>query len=156
MNRLVISIFSILIFISSCEKDEWDYRDEYTGNYELEINYIHTIYEGTDFSDFHIIRIDTTYVYNGSVKKSDEFNNRIIVDWGNDTIYTDYYAGIITQQTSFEIDSSGNLNFPEPTMMYFSSSYIRNDTIMFHISIEHGLAGALYEIWRVQGLKRKK
>jgi hypothetical protein len=86
MKKISLIGFLIIVFISSCEKDETDYRDKYVGEYNFEIRHTQNTYCGGDLGHLCITYSDTGYSYIGSVRKSDTCNNEVIVDWGNDTV----------------------------------------------------------------------
>src|ERR1700690_1457139 len=112
MKGLVSNLILILFLISSCKKDQTDYRDKYLGEYYFAIEYIHNTPEGHFPSDWNIVTIDTSYSYSGYIAKSDAYKNKIIVDWGYDTIININDVAY-TQKSNYTIDLKGNLSMPE-------------------------------------------
>jgi hypothetical protein len=124
------------------------------GNYYFEIEYSYPTYSWIDsipvgFTDWH----DTNYTYNGSINKSKKSYNKIIVDWGNDTLAITNNV-VFTQKSEFTIDSEGILSYPEyypgfGNTCLFKPSYIKDDTIKFLI----GSGGLGYYVkWQVNGI----
>lgn len=151
MERISAILIFIMILAGSCKKDkvEPDYRDKFTGNYSFCINYIHTLVDASNYPQIKIYSIDTSYSYDGSVVKSDEAFNKVLVDWGNDEMKMTT-EGVYTQKSSIIIDSAGNLTTPGKWHL----GNIKEDSINFSIWNENGMAGMLYSIWKVKGIKK--
>ena len=148
---MAISFF-LFFLITSCEKEsQQDYRDIYVGKYKFYIKYSFPI--GNWIDSIHgYIRVDSNYVYEGSIIKSND-DNKIIVDWGNDTIAGDGIR-VFTQKSELSVDSIGNLSYPSyPNVghtRFWPPCYIMQDTLKFTI----GNGGLMYfSIWEVFALK---
>ncbi|MFZ4798139.1 MAG: hypothetical protein ACOYMA_11645 [Bacteroidia bacterium] len=151
-NILTIVIFFAILF-TACSKEEIksDYRDIYIGNYTFYILHGYPVFM-PDKGYFRTI--DTNYTYNGSIKKSNN-TNKIIVDWGKETILS-VPPIAYTQKSELTIDSNGNLSYPEyPTWAnhrFMEPAFIKGDTIKFIITA--GGNPTLFE-WKVTGIKKK-
>jgi hypothetical protein len=155
MNKILILLL-ILISIIACEEEVLDYRDKYTGNYKFEITYSYPIYVWVDSLQMNwIYWNDTSYFYNGFIKKSANSENRILIHWGKDTLCIINNI-VYTQTNEIIVDSSGILSYPEYSIGGHTSlsfpAYLRNDTARF--IFESGGLGA-YETWNVIGIKNK-
>ena len=134
-----------------------DYRNQWMGTYDFNIAYSYPTFLPHPEIDGAVIIVykDTTYFYLGSVGKSASHSNKILVDWGNDTIGTVNYK-LFTQKSELTIDSSGELSYPEYGGFgyneFFPPAYIKGDTICFIICC--GGLGA-HESWNVKGQKIK-
>jgi hypothetical protein len=151
-NNAVLEVF-LVFFVASCEKEtQHDYRDIYVGKYDFDIK--HYFPTGSYIDSIHdYIWEDSNYSYEGSVIKSDE-KNKIIVDWGNDTLAGDG-TRVFKQKSELAVDSTGNLSYPfYPEVghtRFWPPSYINHDTLRFTI----GSGGMMYySIWEVYALKR--
>lgn len=82
--------------------------------------------------------------------KSPDFDNKILIDWGRDTIFR-FNGMVFTQKTEIGIDSSGNLEQLDPNIE--SEGYMHEDTIRFYLLLEGGMGGRLSSDWIVTGLK---
>jgi hypothetical protein len=145
--KILYAVLLVKLLVQSCEKDKSDFRNEMTGNYQF------TIEMGGYPPSY---TVDTILFYDGYIQKSDRHNDRIIVDWGNDTIGK--IDGIyFSQKSEFIVDENGNLEFPDwygSGNTYFGkSSFVRNDTISFFISI--GGLGS-WKNWDVLGIKSRE
>jgi len=122
-----------------------DYRNKWVGSYDFTIKYASSLYG------------DTTYSYSSSITKSIFYSNKILVDWGNDTLVT--LNGVTyTQKSELTVDTNGVLTYPEyggysGYFLYNTSySYINGDTIRFGISAS---SLGFSRCWEVIGLKIK-
>ncbi len=123
------------LLMTGCDflnNEQPDYREKYIGNYSFTINHHFVISVGADSSAW----IDTTYAYLGNISIVDSSKEKILVDWGSDTIFS---AGDIfwTQKSNLTVDSFGNLTWPEYGdyyRTYFLGGEIKNDIIEFWIS----------------------
>jgi hypothetical protein len=144
-------IVFLMVFIPGCEKEDSDYRDKFTGRYDFEIENDYNILHYISPGEIYFTNFDTVFSFTGKVSKSQNFDNKILIDWGRDTILrindTSY-----TQKTEFEIDSGGNLKQLDPGI--YSGGYIHRDTISFYISSSGGMGGLLFSEWTVKGLKK--
>ena len=155
MARFIKLLFVLIVFFSSCKKNdtELDYRDQFIGNYTFENIYSYPTDDSIRIYKYKSIN----YKYNGSIKKTDGFDNKITVDWGNDTIGI-IISEIYTQKSDLTVDSIGNLSFPEYSHhalgnTYFNlPSYIRGDTIKFNFTYGGHM---WFNIWDVKGIKKK-
>lgn len=129
-----------------------DYRNQWVGAYDFTIRY-HT------YLPYPFENEDTTYSYSGSIAKSVSYSNKILVDWGDNTIGGNNDV-VFTQKSELTVDSNGKLTYPEYDIYesynwYFYGtpySYISGDTIRFGISTG---AAAFALRWEVLGLKTK-
>jgi hypothetical protein len=151
-NRLTI-LAMISVIIISCEKDDWDYRNKYTGDYNFGILYAYTTFEGDYMYDGHFVKHDTTYFFNGSVKKSLLNPNEVKIDWGTKVLSIEG-NNVNQQKTQLRIDSDGTLTCPYISEGFNQPAYIHADTIKFTFSTGNGMAHQLYSLWNVTGLKR--
>jgi hypothetical protein len=146
LNRLSIISF-MLISLFACKKDEpVDYRDIMIGNYNFTIKY-------SSFPPSSLYK-DTSLNFNGLIYKSNEFDNKIIVDWRPDSISFDGDNYYTQRKLELTVDKEGNLSFPEyhsiDNTRFSPDSYIRNDSINYWIS-SGGMGRAF--IWDVLGTK---
>jgi hypothetical protein len=138
------------ILITSCEIDDWDYRNKFTDDYIFEITYSYTTYVG-DVSNGYFVSGDTTYFYAGSVKKSVLNPNEVNVNWGNNILSIEGDE-IDQHKTRFQIDSDGILSSPEISEGLHRPAYIHGDTIRFIFYTGNGMAHQLSSTWMVIGL----
>jgi len=144
---------------SACKKEPVDYRDKWIGSYSFQIEYTYpTFIPHPEIPDhILIVYIDTTYTYSGSVKKSAQHHNKIIVDWGTDTIkWNGVDMTFFDQKNEITIDENGVLTYPEyggtENNMFYPPADIKGHTIRF--TITRGGLGA-YGSWHVNGVKNK-
>ncbi len=157
--KTVLKLCLCLIFLfTSCKKEDkgYDYRDKYIGKYDFNIKYSYPNYKWVDSLQYYIVIYrDSNYFYSGFVLKSDFHYNKIIADWGSDTIAI-INNNVFTQKSEFTIDSIGNLCYPEyggsGHSHLYPPSYIYGDTMCFTIC-SGGLGS--YSCWNVNGLKIK-
>ena len=156
MSKTLIFFLLPFCFVA-CEKEEpqiENYRDKYVGDYTFQITYTYPVgYWVEEIQGNAYTWKDTTYYYSGSIKKSTTFD-RILVDWGNDTLITIDNTTFI-QKNEMIVDSLGNLSYPEyngtgNTNFHLPAS-IENDSIEFHFAAG-GLG--LYVSWSVTGIKK--
>lgn len=152
MKKLSILLVLIGLIILSCEKDDWDYRNKYTGDYDFEIICSNTTFEGDSYSG-HFVSHETTDWYSGSVKKYLLQTNKIKVDWGTGTLSIEA-DHVDKNRTLLSVDSEGKLSFPELVDGFLQPAYIHGDTIQFIFYTGNGMAHQLSTSWHVTGLKR--
>jgi hypothetical protein len=146
----IVNILLLLALIVSCEKEDSDYRDKFTGSYNFEIEHHYSILFNSSPSEIHIKYIDTVFSYSGKVTRSSDFENKILIDWGSDTLFR--INGVTyTQKTEFVTDSMGRLNQLDPN--WDSGGYFNGDTIKFYLYSYGALGGRLFSDWSVTGLK---
>ena len=151
-NRFQFAIVYFLsILLLACTKDEpVDYRDKMTGEYSYTIKY-NTVPPS-------ILYKDTSLSCNGFINKSNEFDNKIIIDWGPDSISFDGVNLFTEKKFELTVDMEGNLSYPEYHMFHNNTqfshdAFIRNDSINYWIS--SGGKGMAF-IWNVSGIKTSK
>jgi len=146
MNKLILIII-LLSGILSCEKNDPDYRDNYTGNYTFMIEKISRTLTG----DVFVMRYDTSF-YTGSVKKATS-PDEIAVNWSNDSIDIEGGASLDRSHTIMTIDENGNLDCDVNDDAFWKPAYIHSDTIRFTFYCGKGMAHKLWIEWNVTGLK---
>jgi hypothetical protein len=148
MKSWIVLLSILILGAASCTKDDdYDYRDKYTGNYRFEIHYVYPTFP----SIMELVYVDTGYYYDGIIEKSTQFKNKIIVDWGNDTVYDSNV--LVWQKSELTVDSMGILTYPEIDDNYvrFSQrSNISGDSILFDYSIGNRFTAS----WHVLGIKQ--
>jgi len=134
MKLKIIFLLSLSFLLLCCEKES-DYRDKMTGTYSFKIRYGFVPYYRDSFKN-----------YTGYVKKSENFANKVIVQWGVKIEKQDV--------TALTVDEYGGLSFPDRDRNtdFDLESFIRNDSIKFFIT-NGGLGAWMY--WDVVGLKTK-
>jgi hypothetical protein len=152
MKSYRVILWLIPVLLTSCEKEDFDYRYEYTGKYHFEIEQKHTGYVGDEYSG-HFETTTSNNSYNGSVRIYLLQSNELKVDWGTKTFYT--YGGEIDQHKAYlTVDSEGNLDCPDASAGFGTPAYIHGDTIQFAFFSSGGMAGRVGTSWHVTGLKR--
>ncbi len=149
LEQFIIITF-ILISLFACKKDEpVDYRDKMMGTYFFTIEY-------NSFPP-SILYKDTSISFNGFIYKSNEFDNKIIVDWRPNSISFDGDNYYTQRKLDLTVDKEGNLCFPEyhsiNNTRFSPDAYIRNDSISYWIS-SGGKERAF--VWDVLGIKTSK
>ena len=126
--RMFFTFISLLVLITSCEKDESDYRNKYVGIWKFHV-------EKSSFNMGDSSSYNDTIIYQGKLEHG-EFENEIFIK------YTD------TDSLIFEIDKNGM--FSELPTHYCSGEFIRLDSV--HLFLRWGgLGGAMTHI--VNGIK---
>ncbi len=150
MDKLFKYLFLLVTIIMSCKKIDSDYRDKYIGNYTFNVIYTYPILRSDT-----VFGISQEYSYNGSIRKTDGFNNKITVDWGKDTIWA-FSLEVIEHRCVLTIDSSGVLSYPTYPDMdnnnFYSPAYIKGDSIKFNFSAG---GNAMFSTWTIKGFKKK-
>lgn len=150
----LLMILSTLFCFASCEPD--DYRDKYVGDYEYEIDYYYPTYVWHDSLQTWMLQwYDSIYSYSGYIQKSTNYDDRLLVHWGTETLFS-INGTRFTKTNELVVDANGNLSYPEYyggpyTTFGNHPSYIKNDTIRFDIC-SGGLGG--YSDWTVVGVKQ--
>jgi hypothetical protein len=143
-------------FIVSCEKDENDFRDAYIGEYNFSINLVKNSFEyDVDPSRGHFALSDTITYYLGSVEKATSDADKIIVNWGKNSLDAGNGILIEKQNTIFSIYEGAILkleHLDDMDEVYFSG-LIQGDTIKFSLAMFGGMAHQLYSDWSVVGTK---
>ncbi|MDL2227369.1 hypothetical protein LJC30_00585 [Odoribacter sp. OttesenSCG-928-L07] len=151
MKHLLPLLIACTILLFGCNENS---SRKYIGKYDFNIHHSYPVVEWNEELQHEIITwLDSTYSFDGSIKKSGT-SNKIIVHWGEDTL-TIYNNTVFTQTSEFTVDIDGTLTYPEyggsgHTNLY-PPAYISNDTIVFTIC-----AGGLgmYSCWSVLGVKQ--
>jgi len=156
MKRLILLLLLIVSFILSCEKDENDFRNVFIGEYNYSINLVKNSFEFEgDPSGGHFVLSDTITNYLGSVEKATFDADKIIVNWGKDSIKVGNDILIDKQNTIFSIYEGVFLkleHLDDMDEVYFSG-LIQGDTIKFSLMKYGGMAHQLYSDWSVVGTK---
>jgi hypothetical protein len=145
--KKALVLLPVLAGMVACGKQqaEIDYREKYTGDYEYRVDH-DKMNVGADPIWSH-----ETWYYSGYIRIDAGSDDRVLVHWGNDTIY--FYDPVITQSNRMIVEQDGELLFPEyPTHahMQFGPAFIRNDSIS--LRFQHGGAGSM-RIWTITGVK---
>ncbi len=147
-----LTLLSVFLFVSTCEKEDLDYRLNYVGKYDFEIVKKSTTYVGGP-GDGHFVSTTNYSFYSGSVKLFLPLSDLIRIDWGDETI--DVEDGKVDQsRTIMTVDREGNLDCPEVQEGFGRPAFIHNDTIKFNLYRGGGMAHALGTGWHITGLKQ--
>jgi hypothetical protein len=152
MKRYAILLLLIPLLLTSCEKEDLDYRYKFTGKYHYEIGEHSTTFVG-DPSTGHFVTTITNSTYNGSVRVYLLQSNMLKVDWGTATFDVDGVE-IDQHKTFMTVDKEGNLYCPDVTDGFFGPPCIHGDTIHFKIFAGGGMAHQVGTLWYVTGLKK--
>lgn len=151
MKHIPVLLTFFIIFVSSCKKDdETDYRNNFVGNYNLEIKHSYQEYS----SGFFLEYLDSIYFFDGSVTKSNTNLNKIVVNWGTGTIAT-INGFNLTHKNEMIVDSQGSLSYPElddlSAVWLDKSSKLTDDSILFKLGLHAGAVNNMS--WDVKGVK---
>jgi hypothetical protein len=146
----IANVLFFLVLIVGCEKEPSDYRDKFTGKYNFEIEHEGTYMHIISPQQIYFISFDTVFSYEGRISKSLNYDNKILIDWGRDTIFR-FNGLVFTQKTEMEIDSGGILYSIDSNFDF--DGYIHEDTIRFDLFLDGGMGGALGSGWIITGIK---
>jgi hypothetical protein len=135
MKYLTLAILFLILL--SCEKENSDYRDNYTGNYSF------TIKRKSWLMGDSIV--DTSF-YNGFIKKNKNTTDRIVIRFGDDIWGRGTYNDVPFEINDYPepiLKTDGKLSYPEYPVIgssHFNGSFITFDSISLKMSYG-GLGG---------------
>jgi len=137
MKTRILKIFAIIILCSGgCEKkNEYDFRDKYTGDYEF---FIHHVKGDMVRGNY----LDTSYIRIGFVQKYGKLSESLLeIHYGTATIMTAYEDGIekvLKENSALKLSSDNSLSYPGGIGGYGNTSvegeFINFDSLELHVS----------------------
>lgn len=122
MSRLRFIFFGLVVmfFFSQCEKDAFDYRNPYIGDWKFDVNQSEFNTDSVGYSS------SETYIYDGKIKYGGE-RNTILIKYG------------ASAEMEIIINEEGDLFFKS----YYSSGEFTGDDKLHIFTYNGGLGGGI-------------